>query len=135
MIEARIVIVNFNAGENLDRCITALFAQTKADFEVRIVDNASTDGSLRYVPDEDRFLVIHAGGNVGFAAGCNLGARGCAAPFLVFLNPDAFPEPGWLEALLRAAKSHPDAAMFGSLQISATTGAAAQSRSPPCPHP
>jgi|ERR1019366_4718678 GT2 family glycosyltransferase len=135
MAEARIVIVNFNAGDNLRRCMAALFAQTKADFEVRIVDNASTDGSLRYVPDEDRFLVIHAGGNVGFAAGCNLGARDCAGPFVVFLNPDAFPEPGWLEALLRAAKSHPDAAMFGSLQISATTGAAAQSRSPPCPHP
>ena len=122
MPEARIVIVNFNAGENLHRCMAALLAQTKTDFEVRIVDNASTDGSLRYIPDDDRFLVIHAGGNVGFAAGCNLGASDCAAPFVVFLNPDAFPEPGWLEALLRAAKSHPDAAMFGSLQVSATDG-------------
>jgi GT2 family glycosyltransferase len=102
--------------------MAALLAQTKADFEVRIVDNASTDGSLRYIPDDDRFLVIHAGGNVGFAAGCNLGASDCAAPFVVFLNPDAFPEPGWLEALLRAAKSHPDAAMFGSLQVSAIDG-------------
>ena len=122
MAEARIVIVNFNAGENLHRCMATLLAQTKTDFEVRIVDNASTDGSLRYVPDDDRFLVIDAGSNVGFAAGCNLGARGCAAQFVIFLNPDAFPEPGWLEALLRAAKSHPDAAMFGSLQVSATDG-------------
>jgi hypothetical protein len=122
MAGARIVIVNFNAGDNLRRCIAALSAQTKTDFEVRIVDNASTDGSLRYVPDDDRFLVIHAGRNVGFAAGCNLGASDCAAPFVVFLNPDAFPEPGWLEALLRAAKNYPDAAMFGSLQVSATDG-------------
>jgi N-acetylglucosaminyl-diphospho-decaprenol L-rhamnosyltransferase len=122
MAGARIVIVNFNAGDNLRRCMAALVAQTKTDFEVRIVDNASTDGSLRYIPDDDRFLVIHAGGNVGFAAGCNLGTRNCVAPFVVFLNPDAFPEPGWLEALLRAAKSHPDAAMFGSLQVSATDG-------------
>jgi N-acetylglucosaminyl-diphospho-decaprenol L-rhamnosyltransferase len=122
MAAARIVIVNFNAGENLHRCMPALSAQTRIDFEVRIVDNASTDGSLRYVPDDDRFLVIHAGSNVGFAAGCNLGARDCAAPFIVFLNPDAFPEPGWLEAVLRAAQCHPDAAMFGSLQLSATHG-------------
>jgi N-acetylglucosaminyl-diphospho-decaprenol L-rhamnosyltransferase len=122
MPEARIVIINFNAGENLLRCMAAVLAQTKSDFEVRIVDNASTDSSLRYVPDEDRFFVIHAGSNVGFAAGCNLGARDCTAPFVVFLNPDAFPELGWLEALLRAAKSHPDAAMFGSLQVSATDG-------------
>ena len=40
MAEARIVIVNFNAGENLQRCMAALLAQTKTDFEVRIVDNA-----------------------------------------------------------------------------------------------
>src|ERR1035441_10765213 len=116
MAGARIVIVNFNAGENLRRCMAAVFAQTQTDFEVKIVDNASTDGSLRYVPDDHRFLIIHAGGNVGFAAGCNIGARDCAAPFVVFLNPDAFPESGWLAALVRAAQSHPDAAMFGSLQ-------------------
>jgi GT2 family glycosyltransferase len=122
MAAARIVVVNFNAGKNLSRCMATLLAQTNTDFEVRIVDNASTDGSLRYVPDDDRFLVIDAGSNVGFAAGCNLGAKGCAAPFVVFLNPDAFPEPGWLEALLRAAKSHPDTAMFGSLQVSVTDG-------------
>src|ERR1039457_7101160 len=100
MPEARIVIVNFNAGENLDRCMTALLAQTNTDFEVRIVDNASTDGSLRYVPDDDRFLVIHAGSNVGFAAGCNLGARDCAAPFVVMLNPDALSDADWLYVLL-----------------------------------
>ncbi len=122
MVGARIVIVNFNAGENLQRCMAALLAQTKTDFEVRIVDNVSTDGSLRFVPGDGRFLVIHAGSNVGFAAACNLGAKNCAAPFVVFLNPDAFPEPGWLEALVHAAQSHPDAAMLGSLQISATDG-------------
>lgn len=120
MAETRIVIVNFNAGENLRRCMAALVAQTKTDFEVRIIDNASTDGSLRYVPVDERFLVIHAGSNIGFPAGCTLGVRDCAVPFVIFLNPDAFPEPSWLDALLRTAKDHPDAAMFGSLQVSAT---------------
>ena len=122
MTRARIVIVNFNAGDNLRRCIAALLAQTEIDFEVKIVDNASTDSSLKYLPHDGRFLVVHAGSNIGFAAGCNLGAKECAAPFIVFLNPDAFPERDWLEALLRAAKSHPDAAMFGSLQINAADG-------------
>ena len=119
MAEAQIVIVNFNAGENLHRCTAALLAQTERDFEVRVVDNASTDGSLKYIPSDIRFLVIHAGGNIGFAAACNLGSQNCAAPFLAFLNPDAFPEPNWLERLLGAAKNHPDAAMYGSLQLSA----------------
>ena len=119
MPTTRIVIVNFNAGENLGRCAAALRAQTETDFEVKVVDNASTDGSLRYVPDDSRFSIVHAEGNIGFAAGCNLGTRDCAVEFVVFLNPDAFPEPGWLRALLEAAAKYPDASMFGSLQLSA----------------
>ena len=52
MAEARIVVVNFNAGENLRRCMAALLAQTQTDFEVRIVDNASTGGEPEVPPDE-----------------------------------------------------------------------------------
>jgi len=122
MVGGRIIIVNYNAGENLFRCMTALLAQSETDFEVRIVDNGSTDGSLQYVPADQRFSVIDAGGNIGFAAGCNLGAKDNTAPFLIFLNPDAFPEPGWLRALFLAATKHPDAAMFGSLQLQAADG-------------
>lgn len=122
MAGARIVIVNFNAGENLSRCMGALRAQSMTDFEVKVVDNSSTDGSLQYVPDDGRFSIVRAGDNVGFAAACNLGARNCAAPFVIFLNPDAFPEPNWLQALLNAAAKYPDAAMFGSLQLSADDG-------------
>ena len=99
--------------------MAALRAQTETDFEVKIVDNASTDGSLQYVTEDSRFSILHAGGNIGFAAGCNLGARQNAAPFVIFLNPDAFPEPTWLHALFRAAEKYPDAAMFGSLQLNA----------------
>ena len=119
MVGARIVIVNFNASENLQRSMAALLAQTRADFEARSVDNASADGWFRFVPDDDRFSDIHAASNVGFAAGCNLDAKDCTAPFVIFLNPDAFPEAHCLEVLPRAAKSHLVAAIFGSLQISA----------------
>jgi GT2 family glycosyltransferase len=119
MAKARIVVVNFNAGENLSRCTKALCEQSEEDFEVKIVDNASSDGSLRYVPADERFEIIHAGANIGFAAGCNLGAHDCRPPFVLFLNPDAFPEPGWLQEILTASGKYPEAAMFGSLQLNA----------------
>jgi N-acetylglucosaminyl-diphospho-decaprenol L-rhamnosyltransferase len=119
MAKARIVVVNFNAGENLRRCAKALCEQSEQDFEVKIVDNASSDESLRYIPADERFEIIRAATNIGFAAGCNLGARDCESPFLIFLNPDAFPEPRWLQELLIASEKYPDAAMFGSLQLSA----------------
>ena len=119
MAKVRIVIVNLNAGENLRCCVEALRKQTEMDFEVKIVDNASSDGSLQYIPADERFAIIPAGTNTGFAAGCNLGARDCLARFIIFLNPDAFAEPHWLQHLLTASEKYHDAAMFGSLQLSA----------------
>ena len=51
----------------------------------------------------------------GFAAANNLGVDRCAdCEYVALLNPDAFPEPEWLETLLAAAGRHPEYAMFGS---------------------
>ncbi len=89
-----------------------------ADFEAVIVDNASTDGSADNLtlPD-DRFRLICAGANLGFAAGNNLGARGCTAPWIATLNPDARPRPDWLDQLCRASERHAGVGVFGSTQL------------------
>ena len=116
----RVVIVNYNGGELLQSCIDALAAQSMPIFEAVIVDNASTAppvSSLR-LPD-DRFQIHHAGDNIGFAAGCNLGAHGGTAPWIATLNPDAMPRPDWLAELRAATERYPWAQMFGSTQIDA----------------
>jgi N-acetylglucosaminyl-diphospho-decaprenol L-rhamnosyltransferase len=116
----RVIVVNYNAGLHLARCLTALAAQTITDFEVIVVDNASTDDSLiDAVPDDPRFRVNRQSENTGFAAGNNIGAQGCTAEWIATLNPDAFAAADWLERLLAAAARHPGAAMFGSTQIDA----------------
>ena len=115
-----VLIVNYNSGGDLDRCLACLAAQTHQAFEVVLVDNDSTDGSLdqalagRSLP---ALQVIKAGENLGFAAANNRAAALARAPLLALLNPDAFAEPDWLEALLAAAARHPDVAMFGSTQL------------------
>lgn len=115
MTVARIIIVNFNAGAYLDRCLKAVQAQTRGDFEVVVVDNASHDGSLSAVPQDDpRFSIIALADNVGFAAANNRGAEGATTPWIVTLNPDAFPAPDWLATLIEDAEAHPGAAMVGS---------------------
>lgn len=115
---ARIIIVAYASGSILQACIDGLLAQTLPDFSVRIVDNGP-DGdtavdSLRGL--DDRFEILKPGGNIGFAAGNNLGARGADSRWLVMLNPDAVPEPDWLETLVSAAEAH-GAHMAGSLQL------------------
>ena len=117
---ARVVIVNYNSGELLQRCVDALANQTLADFEVVIVDNGSSDGSSEQLrlPD-DRFCLDQAGANLGFAAASNRGAATGTAAWIAMLNPDAEPDASWLEELRRATERYPDTCMFGSTQIDA----------------
>jgi len=116
----RVVVVNYDGGDLLAAAIAGLASQTDSAFEAVVVDNASTDGSIdRLALPDPRFRVVHAGANIGFAAGCNLGARGAATPWLAMLNPDAVPAPGWLAAIRQAVDRYPDVAMFGSTQLSA----------------
>jgi N-acetylglucosaminyl-diphospho-decaprenol L-rhamnosyltransferase len=116
----RVIIVAYNAGPWLQRCVAALAAQTFRDFEAVIIDNASEDGSIEALrlPD-DRFRIEGAGANFGFAAANNLGASDCEADWIATLNPDAAPNETWLEELRRTTLGHRGAITFGSTQIDA----------------
>jgi len=109
-----IIVVNYNGGALLARCLEALERQTERGFRTIVVDNASTDGSAEGLEAiHPGVEVLRPGHNLGFAAGNNLGARHAVdAQWLVTLNPDAFPEQRCLEVLLGAARAHPEFAMF-----------------------
>jgi len=111
-----VVIVNRNAGGHLAQALESLARQTVAPQRVIVVDNASDDGSLDGI--EERFPsveLVRSEENLGFAAANNLAIRMCEdCDFVALLNPDAFPEPDWLETLLRAAADHPECGFFGS---------------------
>jgi GT2 family glycosyltransferase len=83
-----------------------------------VADNASTDGSTAELrlPDA-RFRLERMGANLGFARANNRVVERSRAEFLALLNPDAEPELGWLAALVAAARAHPEAASFGSVQL------------------
>lgn len=117
-----IVIVYWNSARYLPRCLECLELQTLRDFEIIIVDNGSTDegtwGLNQKYPNLDLRLE-RCSSNLGFAAGNNLGARLARGKWLVLLNADAFPEPGWLEKLLAASQTYPEAVSFSSRQLQA----------------
>ena len=111
-----VIVVNYNAGPYLARCLEALSRQTAGPTHVVIVDNASTDGSTDRV-DARRLHVtlVRAGRNVGFAAANNLGLKHVGhARWVALLNPDAFPHPDWLARLRAAAQAHPEYSFFAS---------------------
>lgn len=112
-----IMIVTYNSGALAQRCFACVLAQTRADFEVIVVDNASREGPPA-IPDDPRFRLIASDSNLGFAGGNNLAALHARGTWLAALNPDAFAEPDWLEQLVAAAERTPGATMAGSLQLS-----------------
>lgn len=86
-----IVIVNWNAGEALHRCVESIVPAARGVGlrRVVIVDNGSTDGSLEGLESLDLpLVVIRNADNRGFGAACNQGASGSDADLLLFLNPD-----------------------------------------------
>jgi GT2 family glycosyltransferase len=118
-----VLVVNYNAGPDFGKTLAGLAAQTYRDFEVLVLDNASSDGSTALpqplIAYDPRFSVRCLSQNVGFAAGNNLLAATARGPWLALLNPDAIPAPDWLARLMEATRRHPAAVMFGSTQLDA----------------
>lgn len=85
-----IVIVNWNAGQQLRECVDSVI-QCGGSLVSRIVviDNGSTDGSEGAVDGLPDVTLIRAGENLGFGRACNAGAGLVSGEFILFLNPDA----------------------------------------------
>jgi GT2 family glycosyltransferase len=99
-----VIVLNYNGRQWLGPCLEALLAQRDApDYEVLVVDNGSSDGSLAYVAES--FVAVRTidnGRNLGFAAGNNAGARAARGAVLAFLNNDTVPALDWLARLYSA---------------------------------
>jgi len=110
-----IVIANWNGRQHLQRCLLAVLAQTYSHFEVVVVDNASTDGSVDLV--QDQFSQVHLivnESNLGFAAANNIAIRATSAPYVATLNNDTQVETTWLSELVNSMASDSRVGMVAS---------------------
>jgi GT2 family glycosyltransferase len=110
-----VIIANWNGKSFLDKVIGRLQSQTFTDFEILVVDNGSTDGSIEILKRyEPAVRVERLSTNRGFAAANNIGIYLCQGQWIALLNNDAFPGPDWLEALMTAVNRYPDFRFFAS---------------------
>ena len=110
-----VVLVSYNEGGFLQEVLPALEAQTVRPARTIVVWNKNDDGSAEMVaerfPHVERVVMPEPS---GFAVANNVGIRMADdCEWVALLNPDAFPEPDWLETLLRSAADRPDFAVFG----------------------
>lgn len=100
-----IVIINYNGEKFQNDCIKSLFAQTYQDFKIIVIDNGSTDNSMKLLEafNDDRIIKIYNGDNFGVAKANNIGikesvALGCT--YTLLLNNDTVLEPKMLEYMV-----------------------------------
>jgi N-acetylglucosaminyl-diphospho-decaprenol L-rhamnosyltransferase len=114
-LDLSIIIVSYNTRELTLECLRSIYEQTKRiEFEILVVDNASSDGSPDAVAT--RFpgvRVVRLLENVGFARANNLAAELARGDYLLLLNPDTVVLEGAAEKLHAFAKQHREEGVFG----------------------
>lgn len=109
------VIVNYNAGEFLTRCVASVLEGAGGlALDVVVVDNDSRDGSARAAAArQPRMRLVENATNRGLSAAWNQGAAETDAPWILFLNPDAEVWDGDLAAFVKVGEAHPEVAVLG----------------------
>lgn len=105
-----VIILNWNGEAMLRRFLPNVITNTqRADVEIVVADNGSTDGSLSYLRTEP-VRVIELGENFGFAEGYNRAIAQVDSDYVVLLNSDVEVTPCWLDTLLEYARTHEEVA-------------------------
>lgn len=110
-----IIIPVFNHERMTFQCLQSLLGTIADDVEVIVVNDASTDATAQMLAGfGQRIRVVKHSVNKGFAKSCNDGAAAATArDYLVFLNNDTIPRPGWLKNIVNYADTQSKAAIVG----------------------
>lgn len=108
-ISTSVIVPNWNGRDLLKDCLQSLENQSYKGFEIILVDNGSTDGSVKYVVEKfPHVRIVKLEKNYGFAKAINEGVKVSNAEFVVFLNNDTEVKKDCLKNLISSAKRHPE---------------------------
>ncbi len=118
-----IQIVTYNSLKFLDDCLEALLNQTFKDFQILVIDNHSTDGTLNFLKEKyPGVFIFRNPKNVGFAKAHNQGLTLIKSDYVLILNPDVILEPNFIEKLLANAEKKKAGFSFGGKLLKIKTG-------------
>ncbi len=101
-----VIIPNYNGLKFMEPCFKALEAQSDKNFELLVVDNGSTDGSVEWLKDRN-IPSVFLEKNTGFSGAVNVGIRHAKTPYVILLNNDTEPEPDYIKELVLAMDRSP----------------------------
>lgn len=118
MARVDIIVLNFDGLRLLGPCLDALRRQTFRDFHTLVVDNGSTDGSVRYLREHyPEVSVLALPSNLGFSGGNNRGIEATGSEYVALLNNDTEAAPGWLQSLVDALDGFPEVGFCASRMV------------------
>jgi GT2 family glycosyltransferase len=104
-----VIILNYNGENYLDNCIASVLKNSYPNFEILLVDNASTDLSVKNALEtfggDSRLRLVQSVTNLGFSGGNNLGFNHAKGDYIVFLNNDTIVDAEWLTHLVNAMQT------------------------------
>ncbi|MGA2669359.1 MAG: glycosyltransferase family 2 protein [Ignavibacteria bacterium] len=103
-----VIILNYNGSKYIVNCLSSVLKSSYDNFEVILVDNASTDDSISIVEElfnDERIRIVRNSSNLGFCEGNNIGYKYTNGDYLVFLNNDTEVDPKWLDELVKVMES------------------------------
>jgi len=114
-LDLSIIIVSWNVKDDLRDCLRSVEDnRPSCEYEVVVIDNASTDGTARMVgSDFPRVTLVANEENRGFAAANNAGIARAEGRYVLFLNPDTIVHPGSLDTLIKFMDDNEDAGVCG----------------------
>ena len=119
-MDLSIIIVSFNAGADLERCLASLHHHpATTPHEIIVVDNQSADGSAEAARRWSGVRVIETGGNLGFARANNVGIRASQGVNLLLLNSDTIVPPGAIDGLVAQLRRDEGVAVVGPRLVDA----------------
>lgn len=101
-----IIIPNYNGLKFMEPCFAALNAQSEKDFDLLVVDNGSTDGSVEWLK-EHKLPSIFLPENTGFSGAVNVGIKASRTKYVILLNNDTEPEPDYVKELVAVMERSP----------------------------
>jgi len=110
-----IIIVNYNSGKGLRKCLNSIFANRQGPaVEVIVIDNRSSDGSESIIKSYFRHVqLIKNPENLGFSKACNQGFKLSNGDYVLFLNPDTIIKNDALQQCLQFMNSNPTVGLLG----------------------
>lgn len=101
-----VIVINYNGKEFLKDCLESIYGQTYHNFELILVDNGSTDGSVQFIKEKfPDTILIENKENLGFAVANNQGIEISKGKYIALLNNDTVVDRDWLKNLVTAAES------------------------------